>query len=227
MLASWPASPDAAQRRHLAMLFFAAGDRASAKVQWLRLTPADRHPGDGLTDTIVEILERKGKALNENYAIGSALAARLGLDRVYLVDDHTADTPDDPAYVEALTRLHEGVSKPPVFTEYLRRQADLHTAADLIGFYRFLNDPGTQRATVANDMGTATRQRTSELYGRQYLAWWEARNLRMVANIRAAYARKPDARVLAIVGATHKPYFDAYLNMMQDVRLVDAGQFLK
>jgi hypothetical protein len=33
--------------------------------------------------------------------------------------------------------------------------------------------------------------------------------------------------VLVIVGATHKGYFDAYLDMMQDVRLVDAEQFLK
>ena len=49
----------------------------------------------------------------------------------------------------------------------------------------------------------------------------------MAANIRAAFATKPDARVLVIVGSTHKGYLDAYLDMMQDVRLVDAMQFLR
>jgi len=96
-----------------------------------------------------------------------------------------------------------------------------------MALYRFLNDPRTQRATIASDMGRNAKFPSKGLYGRQYLAWWEERNLRMVANIRHAFASKPDARVLAIVGATHKGYFDAYLDMMQDVRLVDAEQFLK
>jgi hypothetical protein len=49
----------------------------------------------------------------------------------------------------------------------------------------------------------------------------------MVANIRHAMGKHPDARVLVIVGSTHKGYFDTYLNLMQDVRVIDAGQFLK
>ncbi len=40
MLASWPASPSASQRRRLAALFLAGGERASATVQWLRLPEA-------------------------------------------------------------------------------------------------------------------------------------------------------------------------------------------
>jgi hypothetical protein len=49
----------------------------------------------------------------------------------------------------------------------------------------------------------------------------------MTANIHAAFQHKPGAHVLVIVGATHKGYLDAYLDMMQDVRLVDAIQYLK
>jgi hypothetical protein len=57
-LASWPSSPEPAQRRRLAMLFLAANDRGSAVVQWLRLPEAERHPGDGLTEPMVDILQR-------------------------------------------------------------------------------------------------------------------------------------------------------------------------
>jgi hypothetical protein len=48
----------------------------------------------------------------------------------------------------------------------------------------------------------------------------------MVANVRAAMGHYPGQRALVIVGATHKPYFDAYLGMMHEVRVVPAAQVL-
>jgi hypothetical protein len=227
-LSAWPASPTAAQRRRLAMLFLAAGDRASATVQWLRLAPAERRAGDGLDQAMVDVIERKGKPLNENYAVGAALAARLGLERVYLADDHIADGPKQPdAYGEAIQKAWNAKPTPLVFDEYKKRSANLGTGTDVIGYYRWLNSPQTQRAAIASDMGRAARETSPQHYGRQYLSWWENRNLRMAANVRGAFASKPDARVLVIVGSTHKGYMDAYLQMMQDVRIVDAMQFLK
>jgi hypothetical protein len=225
-LASWPANPSAASRRRLAMLFLASGDRASAKVQWLRLPAAERHAGDGLIQAMVDVIDGKGKPLNENYAIGSALAARLGLERVYPADDHLADSPDsDPAAAETIQRAWNAPPKPPLFAEYKRRQSNLHTSADVMSYFRWLNSPATQRAAISADMGRAARENSASHFGRQYVSWWEQRNLRMAANIRAAFL--PQQRVLVIVGSTHKGYLDAYLNMMQDVRLVDAEQFLR
>lgn len=52
-------------------------------------------------------------------------------------------------------------------------------------------------------------------------------NLRMVANIRDVLAHHPGSRLLVIVGASHKGYFDAYLNQMHDVRLADASLVLR
>ncbi|HVU30578.1 MAG TPA: DUF5694 domain-containing protein [Sphingomicrobium sp.] len=227
-LNSWRGEPSPAARRRLAMLFLAANDRSSAQVQWLRLPEAERRSGNGLTPAMVEILERKGKPQNENIAIGAALAARLGLERVYPADDHLADGPDlGESYGKAIQAAWSQKPVPEVRLEYERRSANIATSSDLLAFYRFLNDPETQRNSIAGDMGRNASYPTPELYGRQYLAWWENRNLRMAANIRAAFAAKPDARVLVIVGATHKGYLDAYLDMMQDVSIIDAMQFLK
>ena len=232
-LASWPDKPTAAQRRRLAMLFLAANDRPSATVQWLRLAPAERRAEDGLTAPMVDILNRKGKSPNESIDVAAALAARLGLERLYLMDDHTADWPVDAkspygqAYAKALTTVWSVEPKPPVRVRYDQLQAHVDTSSDLLDFYRFLNDPETQRATIASDMGAAAASAAAQPYGREYASWWETRNLRMTANIHAAFRGKPGAHVLVIVGATHKGYLDAYLDMMQDVRLVDAMQFLK
>jgi hypothetical protein len=227
-LASWPANPSSEERRHLAMLFLAAGDRGSATVQWLRLPEAERHAGDGLTQDMVDIILRKGKPPNENYAIAATLAARLGLERVYEVDDHIADGPDQgPDYGKAIQAAWNATPKPAILDEYKRGEAGLTSSAAILRYYRWLNSPATQRAAIAADMGRAARDPSPQHYGRQYLSWWENRNLRIAGNIRSAFADRPDARVLVIIGSTHKGYLDAYLNMMQDVRLVDAEQFLR
>ena len=232
-LATWPTSPAPAQRRRLAMLFLAANDRGSAMVQWLRLPEAERHPGDGLSQAMSDILARKGKPLNENYTIAAALAARLGLERIYEVDDHTADTALDEnsaegnAYRDAVEGAWKAKPAPAVRRQEERLESDLHTGADVLAVYRLLNEPQTERETIASDMGRNAAYSSPELYGRQYVAWWETRNLRIVANIRATLQHNPQGRVLSIIGATHKGYLDAYLDMMQDVRLVDAEQFLR
>ena len=232
-LAAWPASPTAAQRRHLAMLFIAANDRASAMVQWLRLADAERHTGDGLTPAFIEMLERKGKRLNENYAIAARLAAQLGLERVYPVDDHIADTaldnnsPEGQAYGKAIQAAWNSKPPPPIRAEEDRLEKNLRTGADVLVLYRLMNAPQSQRDTIAADMGRAVSFSKAQPYGRQYVAWWETRNLRIAANIRSTLQQNPQARVLSIIGATHKGYLDAYLNMMQDIRIVDAMQFLR
>jgi hypothetical protein len=232
-LAAWPQSPTPAQRRHLAMLFIAANDRASAMVQWLRLPEAERHSGDGLTEAMVEILERKGKKLNENYAIAAALAAQLGLDRIYEVDDHTADTPLDQnspegrAYGAAIQSAWNSKPPPAIRKKEDQLEANLRTGDDVLALYCLMNAPQSQRDTIASDMGRAVSFAPAQPYGRQYVAWWETRNLRIAANIRSTLQANPHARVLSIIGATHKGYLDAYLDMMQDIRIVDAEQFLR
>src|SRR5690606_5767007 len=75
-LADWPADPAPGQRRRLAGLFLAAGDPASAYVQWLRLAPQERRAGDGLDEALVAELEELGRRNGENIQIAARLAAR-------------------------------------------------------------------------------------------------------------------------------------------------------
>ncbi len=228
ILAAWPAAPSAGQRRHLAAVFAAAGDRASAMMQWLRLAPAERRPGDGIDAPLMAYIEGALTRANESYQIAATLAARLGLERVYLTDDHSADSivaTLGPGYEKALTALW---SAPNSLVETLKaREAALRDGEQTLAYYRFVNLPASQMAAISGDFGAALKQQSPELYGRQYVAWWEVRNLRMVANIRAAFGNHPGARVLSVVGSSHKAYFDAYLNLMHEVDLVDAEAVLK
>lgn len=233
LLAAWPASPTAAQRRRLAAVFLAAGERGSALVQWLRLPEAERRAGDGLDDTLVAQLEKLRVRRNETDQIAAVLAARLGHERLWSVDDHSADTPDspDPAEQKAFETAIRAAWNNPVArarrAEDQRLQQDLDKPEGLLNVCRAYNSPKAQQMAYEGDFGATLREPSPQGFGRQYLGYWETRNLRMVANIRDVLGQHPGMRLLAIVGASHKGYYEAYLNQMHDVRLVDTEAALR
>jgi len=49
----------------------------------------------------------------------------------------------------------------------------------------------------------------------------------MAGNIREILAHSHGSRILVIVGASHKPYLESYLNQMHDMRIVDAEKVLR
>ena len=233
ILAAWPAAPSPAQRRHLAALFMAAGERGSALVQWLRLAPEDRVAEDSLNQALVTVLNRIKDQHNETYLISAPLAARLGLERLWSVDDHSADTPDptDPAEKKAgETAIMSAWDNPATHA----RQADdgrlgamLSEDGGLIQVYRAYNRPDAPQLAYQSDFGATLIEPSPQAFGRQYLGYWETRNLRMVANMRDVLGRYPGTRMLTIVGASHKGYYEAYLDQMHDVRLNDPEVVLR
>ena len=222
-LASWPPAPTAAERRHLAALFLAGGESASALVQWLRLTDTDRHEGDGLDAALVARLEKLRARKDESLLIAAALAARLGLERVYAIDDHTADAPvsDEAAYGKAIEQAWDNPATTQRFKEADALQARLGEPGGLLALYRAYNGPDYAPLAYRSDFGAALKEPSPQRFGRGYLGYWETRNLRMAANLRDVFAARPGIRVLLIVGASHKGYIEHYLDQMHDMVIVD------
>lgn len=228
-LAAWPASPAPAERRALAMLFMAAGDPYSAMVQWLRLPAAERRAGDTLTEDAATYLSRPTGRLNETFDVAADVAARVGLERLYAVDDHTSDATDfssDPGFGPWQMARYDAIRKGDAGRRLTTSEAAVVDAATLLAFYRAMNAPGATAAQIEADFGGAFADAHPRGYGRRYGAWWETRNLRMVSNIREATILHPGARVLNIVGASHKPWYDQWLRQMADVDVVDAAGVL-
>jgi hypothetical protein len=98
---------------------------------------------------------------------------------------------------------------------------------DVLAMYRAHNAPGMSRLVFDSDFGAALNEPSPQRFGRGYVGYWETRNLRMVANIRDVLMARPGSRLLVVVGASHKAYFDAYLHQMHDVRLADVAALLR
>ena len=229
MLADWPATPSASNRRHLAALFLAGGEGASALVQWLRLPESERRAGDGLDVALVARLEKLRTRHDESLLIAAALAARLGLERVYSMDDHTADSPvaDEKGFDAAISKAWDNPASTKRRAMGEKLEADLGKPGAMMAMYRAYNAPDQARLAFDSDFGATLEEPSAGHFGRSYLGGWETRNLRMAGNIRDMFAAQPGIRGLVIVGASHKGYLENYLDQMHDMRIVDVEAVLR
>jgi len=107
------------------------------------------------------------------------------------------------------------------------QNARLDSPEGVLEMVREDNAPGQGELIFRSDFGAAMNEPSPQRFGRQYLRYWETRNLRMAANIREAIGTRPGERMLVIVGASHKGYLEAYLHQMHDVKVVDAAAVLR
>lgn len=216
-----------AERRRLIGLFLAIGEPESALVQRLCLPEAKRAAGDDLPAELVAYLEKYNTRNNENVVIAARLAVRLGLDRVDRVDDQMSgsDPKDAEAYGPEISAIWDNAPTKKRIAEYEEWDTAMEDGSmPILEWYRRYNSPASLALAMAGDFGAAAGARTPSDAGQTYLAYWETRNLRMVANIRQVIGT--DTRTLAIVGVSHKPYYDRYLGMMSNIELVDTLEVL-
>jgi len=179
MLANWPATPSEAQRRRLALVFLAAGEPASATVQWFRLPAAERRVDEGLTDDLVAYLQAQLTRKGETELIAAQLAARSGLERVWSVDDQSfvGATVDDTAYGEAIARAWDNPATKARVAADQALEAGIGQPDGLLDMYRAFNAPSLAALAYESDWGAALAEPSEQAYGRRYVAYWETRNI--------------------------------------------------
>lgn len=222
--------PAPAERRRLAALFAGAGDPYSALVQWWHLPPAERVAGDGMSRSLARQLDALGQENEESVLLAVRLAVRLGLQRVHQTDSQEEDvfTPEEAEIFaqQVFPSLAETVNADPL-VQQRGKVADMTTPEATLEAYRRLNDGRIERRLAELEWLGAINRPTQQNVGRKRMAAWEARNLRMAANIRESSARATGGKVLVIAGATHKLWLEAYLGMMSDIAIVSTDSVLK
>lgn len=103
----------------------------------------------------------------------------------------------------------------------------LQARADLLPLYRFINASAMLTIFAEANVKGPMQSTSPNGYPQMWVAGWETRNLRIVANIRETFRERPGARVLSIIGASHKPWLDSWLGMLQGVDIVDAARVLQ
>lgn len=187
--------PTPGARRHLAALFAGAGNLGSATVQWLRLPRAERKAGDGVSPELVAELDQLAIRKNENYLIAAALAARLGLERVYPADDHFSDRVQaeaPPGQDKAMQAIWSG-ERPPLAKQAQAMEAGLKDGACCSRFIASITVPMSARRSGGRTWARPMRQSRPNISaaamspgGRRGTCIWSPTSARRWAIIRAS-----------------------------------------
>ncbi|WP_125921536.1 DUF5694 domain-containing protein [Hymenobacter lapidarius] len=220
------------ERRRLASLFVAAAEPFSATVQWMRLAPAERVAADGVSPALVKNLNSFAGLRNEIASMAARLAADVGLERLYGAGDHMSDvaSPSSEA-MKAAVAAEPGLTdlfnhNTPEFRAVPEEALKMAAASEIMPVFKWKNSPRFGELDADAQCQSMLRSDKIGSIGRQWVAAWEAQNLRMAVAIREATAPIAGGRALLIVGAAHKPYVEAYLRTFADVELVSVPALL-
>lgn len=212
-------------RRELVPILLAAYDLDNAALQWSYMAGEPGTEESVLPDTLRSFLEKRLRTPNETAAIGLALAGRLGLARVHPIDDHLETDlflaiADDLSSELEMSEAYRELVESGALEESEKDLREAHAKGDLLPFYLALNAPGALERDVDLEWKFFFRTRLPSGLDRYRVALWEVRNLAMAAHVRRMTAPLRGERVLVIVGASHKPFLDAYLSCGMDVEIV-------
>lgn len=168
---------------------------------------------------------------NENELIGARLADHFRLPRVFGMDDH----PGADVYGPVFDVLMPVIGKSKAYATFkanarvikeVRERTDQALAAhDLLPLYRWVNSPEYSALTLDEEWRLFVDRDLPRGPGQARIALWDVRNLAMVSNILRVVSQHPGERVLVIVGVSHKPFFDDYLERSIGVRVRQLAEF--
>ena len=213
-------------RLKLITYLLAAYDYDSAILQWSKLPPTIREKQTAIPKDIAEQLSKSLTFSNEQFTIGTALAKRLGLQRIYGIDDHFDKEIFNQMVKQFLAEIKDNdevakASKAKLYTESAK---DLREACNdkekMFEHYLDLNSKEFAEQDVALQWGVWFRTKLPSKLDRSRVAQWEMRNLNIASRIREISVFHPVKKILVIIGAGHKPFLDLYLSNMLDVKIV-------
>lgn len=233
-LSEVPVDPTPSWRKRTIVLFLAAGDPYSAWIQWLQLPEGERSAGGDLTRNLVDGLEEFGSSRNESITIAATLAARLGLELVYPIDDHASDDLEI-RYTQQLGEWIgnsevKSILSDPRFAATRDTSQRVGSSEELLDTYRVLSrDWGSADAAVIDAYLRFALARGDEqaLVAKTHLASLEARNLRQAANIREVLGDYPGGKILVIIGSAHLPWLVSMLGDRPDIHLISGDELLR
>lgn len=209
-----------------------AGQSPRAAALWLSFTEPQRRTVAETAPALAEALDTVSRRRDETYLLGAQLAAQFDPDTIAGMDDWRAgDT-----FYAALPRLRplmqgDGpvaqAAQDPALTVMGEMTRAMTSAEGVLSAYRSFNSDAAQNERAQAEWAPFLATRSDPEAARLRLAVWEARNLRMAGNIVELARGVPGARVLVIVGASHKPYLEAMLDRLGAVDIVSTEALLE
>ena len=97
---------------------------------------------------------------------------------------------------------------------------------DLLPYYTYINSLEYNEKDMELQRNLWFRTKLQSGLDRSRMALWEVRNLNISSHIRRVTVMYPGKRIVVIIGVSHKPFLEAYLKQMVDMKIVQLKDFL-
>ena len=210
---------------HCILIALASFEYYTAFVRWNYLSATRKSQFISKHPVIGERLQRFESSKNEYIILAAELAKRLKHDRLYQIDDHLEKGPTN------IMLDHVGNGFDPIQTFWnstrydhrgpknSRIRSQAIKPGGLMRLYLWLNSEEYMAFDYDTQFAPMDQGKVGDS-GYVFRAYFEARNLRMAANITNVLAENPISKMVVIVGASHKKFLDSYFEMMPWVTVV-------
>ncbi|MGB0899161.1 MAG: DUF5694 domain-containing protein [Psychrobium sp.] len=204
----------------------AANDKSTALLHYAYLSTESKPDMSKLSEPLIEYFEALFERNNEIKLLAINLALKLKLAKLESIDDHL----DKDQYMSLVPKLIPSFKKSTYIDElknsdYVKKPMQLTQKAtengDWLALYEWINNEPYQAQVINTEWRAFVDKDLDSVPAIARIALWEVRNLNMVSHIMRVVSDHSGEKVLVIVGASHKRFFDEYLSRMIGVEVIN------
>lgn len=204
----------------------------SAALQWSYLPESVRAKTNSLPKQVVDELNRIINSTDEVNTIAINLAKKLGLQSLVSVDDQQ----DKDLYFKIMPELTKQLIDDTLYNRTANSEVYKTTDGifkkgyehkNLLPYFLYINSQEYAIKDAEAQWGIFYKLNLKSGLDRTRAALWEVRNLNIASNIRRATSLNPGSRLLVIVDPSHKPFLEAYLSSLGDIKIVQLSSLLQ
>ena len=204
----------------------------SAALQWSYIPESIRGAIKEIPKPIIDELNRILASSDEVNTIAITLAKNLGLQKLVPVDDQQ----DKDIYNKILPDLTKQILDDTLYNRAANSGVYRITGEifkkgfenkNLLPYFLYINSQEYAIKDAEAQWGVFYKLNLKSGLDRTRAALWEVRNLNIASNIRRATSLNPGSKLLVIVDPSHKPFLEAYLSSLGDIKIVQLNSILK
>jgi hypothetical protein len=215
------------ERLNIIQVAIAAYDKSTALLHWSYLENDIKTTA--LPVNLQQYFKTKASNNNETNLISIPLAKKLQLNRLFSIDDHL----DKDLYPKIISEIRPSMKKSKYVSElrssdYVKKPQMLMSQAqktnNWLPLFNWVNSTEYTEQVINTEWRLFIDKDMEIKPGLSRVALWEVRNLNMVSNIMRVVSNNIGGKVIVIVGANHKVFFEDYLSRMVGVKIIQFNE---